>query len=33
MAAFRDEVRACAEAMPDHRAHVEDYCPMAVEAA
>jgi tryptophan halogenase len=33
MAAFRNEVRACAEAMPDHRAHIECYCPMALEAA
>jgi tryptophan halogenase len=33
MAAFREEVRTSAEAMPDHRAHIEDYCPMAVEAA
>jgi tryptophan halogenase len=33
MMAFREEVRACAEAMPDHRAHIENYCPMAVEAA
>jgi tryptophan halogenase len=33
MAAFRNEVRATAEEMPDHRAHIETYCPMAVEAA
>jgi tryptophan halogenase len=33
MAAFRNEVRSCAEAMPDHRTHIEHYCPMAVEAA
>ena len=33
MTAFRDEVRASTEAMPDHRAHIERYCPMASEAA
>lgn len=33
MASFRDEVRACAGKMPDHRAHIERYCPMAAEAA
>jgi tryptophan halogenase len=32
MAKLRAEVRAAAEAMADHRAHIENYCPMA-EAA
>jgi tryptophan 7-halogenase len=32
MEALRSEMRATAERMPDHRAHVETYCPMA-EAA
>lgn len=32
MATFRSEVRAAAEEMPDHRAHISRYCPMA-EAA
>jgi len=29
METFRREVRATAEAMPDHRRHIETYCPMA----
>jgi tryptophan halogenase len=29
MQAFRAEVRAAAEAMPDHRTHIERYCAMA----
>jgi tryptophan halogenase len=33
MAEFRDEVRASAEAMPDHLAQIERYCPMESEAA
>jgi tryptophan halogenase len=32
MDALRAEIRRKAEAMPDHRAHIESYCPMA-EAA
>ncbi len=32
MAALRSEIRERAEAMPDHRALIERYCPMA-EAA
>jgi tryptophan halogenase len=32
MDALRSEIRAGAEAMPDHRGHIERYCPMA-EAA
>jgi tryptophan halogenase len=32
MHAFRAEVRAAAESMPDHRAHIENYCPMAKAA-
>jgi len=32
MQAFREEVRAAAEAMPDHRAQIERYCPMAQAA-
>ena len=32
MTALRSEIRRRAEAMPDHRAHIERYCPMA-EAA
>ena len=32
MQAFRAEVRAAAEAMPDHRVHIENYCPMAQAA-
>lgn len=32
MNALRSEVRAAAEAMPDHRAHIERYCPMAAAA-
>jgi tryptophan halogenase len=32
MQAFREEVRLTAESMPDHRAHIQRYCPMA-EAA
>jgi len=29
METFRREVRATAEAMPDHRGHIQSYCPMA----
>jgi tryptophan halogenase len=32
MTALRAEIRAKAERMPDHRAHIESYCPMAVAA-
>jgi tryptophan halogenase len=32
MDALRSEIRSKAERMPDHRAHIESYCPMA-EAA
>jgi tryptophan 7-halogenase len=32
MEALRSEMRATAERMPDHRAHVETYCPMAKAA-
>jgi hypothetical protein len=32
MKALHEEIWASAKAMPDHRAHVERYCPMA-EAA
>ena len=32
MQAFRAEVRAAAEAMPDHRTHIQGYCPMAAAA-
>jgi tryptophan 7-halogenase len=32
MHSLRREIRACAEAMPDHRSLIESYCPMA-EAA
>jgi hypothetical protein len=28
MSALRSEIRQRAEAMPDHRAHIERYCPM-----
>jgi tryptophan halogenase len=29
MQALRSEIRAKAEQMPDHRAYIERYCPMA----
>jgi hypothetical protein len=32
MTALRSEIRQHAQAVPDHRAHIERYCPMA-EAA
>ena len=30
--ALRTEIRAAAEAMPDHVAHIQNYCPMAAAA-